>query len=181
MAEGGEYCRACSIKDQCPDNYAKAELGNSLYNRLDELTEEATGQRKDLCLYNSDKDTFDNGIAVVDYDNDVRACYTLSVVSGRRTRQMSLIGTEGTAQSDVEDCRVTFWKRHSKQKESLDLHEQMRSGHGGGDDRIMADFFHCCQTGEKPRSSWADGRESLKVALAARESCDTGQPVILGE
>ncbi|MDP6098291.1 MAG: Gfo/Idh/MocA family oxidoreductase [Gammaproteobacteria bacterium] len=178
MPEAGEYCRVCSIKDQCPDRYSD---NNPIWDKLAQLTEEATGQRKDICLFNSDKDTFDNGIAVVDYDNDVRACYVLSVVSSRSTRQMSLVGTEGSAQGDMEDCMVTFWKRHSEQRESSDLHEQMNSGHGGADERILADFFHCCQTGEKPRSSWADGRESLIVGLAARESCDTGKPVILRE
>lgn len=182
MPEAGEYCRACSIKDQCPDRYgikAKEDENHAMWDKLAELTEEATGQRKDACLYNSDKDTFDNGIAVVDYDNDVRACYVLSVVTGRSTRQMSLVGTEGSAQGDTENCLVTFWKRHTEQRESSDLHELMNSGHGGADDRILADFFHCCQTGDKPRSSWSDGRESLRVGLAARESCDTGQPVIL--
>ena len=179
MPEAGTHCRVCSIKEQCPDRYRPDAANNLIYDKLAELTEEATGQPKDLCLYNSDKDTFDNGIALVDYDNDVRACYVLSVVSSRSTRQMSLVGTKGSAQADLEECMLKFWQRHSEKKESFDLHELMNSGHGGADDRILADFFHCCRTGEKPRSSWLDGRESLRVGLAARESCDTGKPVIL--
>ena len=176
MPEAGTHCRACSLKEQCPDRYA---AGNPTWEKLADLSEEATGQPKDLCLYNSDKDTFDNGIAVVDYDNDVRATYVLNVVSSRTTRQMLLVGTKGSGQADLEECAVNFWQRHSEKKESCDLHEFMNSGHGGADDRILADFFHCCQTGEKPRSSWVDGRESLKLGLAATESCDTGKPVIL--
>ena len=176
IPEAGTHCRACPIKERCPDSYIE---NISIWRELAELTEKATGQPKDICLYNSDKDTFDNGIAVVDYDNDVRATYVLNVVSTRTTRQMSLIGTEGSMQSDLEEGTTKFWKRHTKIKESCDLSELMDSGHGGADDRILEDFFRCCRTGEKPRSSWADGRQSLRVALAARESCDTGKPVIL--
>jgi predicted dehydrogenase len=53
----------------------------------------------------------------------------------------------------------------------------MKSGHGGADDLILADFFRCSATGEKPRSSWSDGRLSVQVGLAARQSADTGQAV----
>ena len=86
--------------------YDPNDLDDPMWDKLAELTEEATGQPKDLCLYNSDKDTFDNGIATIDYDNGVRACYILSVVSSRTTRQMSLIGTKGSAQGDLEECMI---------------------------------------------------------------------------
>ena len=61
----------------------------------------AMAMRKDICLYNSDKDTFDNGMAIIDYHNDIRASYAVNVVSSRNTRQMSLTGTEGAAQTAV--------------------------------------------------------------------------------
>ena len=79
----------------------------------------------------------------------------------------------------MEKGTITFWQRHSGKEESRDLSQLINGGHGGADDRILADFFHCCHTGEKPRSSWHDGRASLMVSLAARESCDSGKPTIL--
>ena len=176
--EAGTHCRICPIKEQCPDCYTPE---TPLWDKLSDILEKASGVPKDICLYKSDKDTFDNGIAVVDYDNDVRASYLVNVVSSRSTRQMSLVGTEGSAEGDLEGGTVRFYKRHSDEKESLDLRELMDSGHGGADDNILDDFFHCCQTGQKPRSSWLDGRASLSVGLAARESCDSGQPVILSD
>lgn len=180
----GTHCRACSLQKECPDYFdvddPAAPQGGRVSNMLGRLTEEATGIPRDLCLYNSDKDTFDNGIAVVDFDNDLRATYSLSVVASYSTRQMRLTGTEGFAEGDLTAGIVKYWKRHAdspQPTEIIDLAERFRDGHGGADSFLMEDFFECCRTGKKPRSSWADGRLSLQVGLAARTSCDTGLPV----
>ncbi len=183
--EAATHCRICAIKDKCRDFYdiKNPEACDYLKknDELGRLIEEATGQWRDLCLFNSDKDTFDNGIAVVDYDNDVRATYTVNIVSARDTRQMRLMGTEGSAEGDMAEGTITVWKRYSGEKTVYDLKDKMASGHGGADDQILADFFECCRTGKNPRSSWSDGRLSLKVALAARESCDTRSPIEFNE
>ncbi|NIA06092.1 MAG: Gfo/Idh/MocA family oxidoreductase [Actinobacteria bacterium] len=171
------HCRICSLKRTCPDYYDLESPTDPQLDALATLTEKATGQPRDLCLYTSDKDTFDNGMALVEYDNDVRATHTLTVVSARDTRQMRLTGTEGSAEGDMEQGTVTMWRRHSKEKIVHDVRERICGDHGGADSNIIAHFFHCCRTGEQPRSSWSDGRLSVQLGLAARESCDTGNPV----
>ncbi len=177
----GPTCRTCNIKikNTCPDYFDVEGPEVNWRDDLSKITERETGAPLDLCLYNSDKDTFDNGIALVDFDNDVRATYTVNVVSGRDTRQMRLMGTKGSAEGDMRAGWVKVWKRYSKETEEHDLTEQVKSSHGGSDKRILSDFFRCCRTGEKPRSSWSDGRLSIQVALAARDSCDTGSVVHL--
>ncbi len=177
------HCRICPLKDECKDFYdinnPKASDWTDEFEELGRLVEEVSDEPQDLCLFNSDKDTFDNGIAVVDYDNDVRATYTVNVVSARSTRQLRLMGTAGSAEGDMDSGIVTFWTRYSDEKTVYDLKSKMVSGHGGADDQILADFVECCRTGKSPRSSWAEGRRSLEVALAARESCDTHSVVNL--
>ena len=42
-------------------------------------------------------------------------------------------------------------------------------------------FLDCLETGATPMISPQDGREAVRIALAALESIQTGQPVILGE
>jgi hypothetical protein len=79
----------------------------------------------------------------------------------------------------MAEGKVTLWKRYTYEKTEFDLREKMRSGHGGSDGKILDDFFRCCRTGDKPRSSWADGRLSVQVGLAATRSCDTGMPIDL--
>lgn len=176
--EAAMYCRLCNLKDTCSDFY-DIEAGNEKMDQLLRVDEKADGKMRDLCLYNSDKDTFDNGIAVVNYDNDIRATYTVSVVTARRTRQLLITGTEGSVHADLETGLVTYWKRHTDEKEVFDFTEQMKSSHGGADDKIFADFFDCCQSGREPRSNWFDGRLGVEVGLAARQSADTGMPVDL--
>lgn len=184
--DAGTHCRVCRRKETCPDYFDVGDPNASNWGEMNEklnaLTEEQTGVPRDICLYNSDKDTFDNGMAIVEYDNDVRATYTVSVVASVSTRQMRLTGTEGFIEGDLHDGIVKYWKRYSREEsgpEVMNLLERMRSGHGGADDNLLGDFFECCRTGKKPRSSWADGRSSVQVGLAVRESCDTGQPVNL--
>jgi predicted dehydrogenase len=182
----GKNCRNCDLKDTCPDyfdvNDHTANSWGSDNEALGKLTEEATGVPRDLCLYTSDKDTFDNGIAIVEFDNDVRATYTVSVVASLSTRQMRLTGTEGFAEGDLSSGIVKYWKRPPREgdwPQVTNLRELMNSGHGGADDNLLKDFFECCRTGKKPKSSWTDGRAGVAVGLAVRESCDTGLPVIL--
>ncbi|HNX26992.1 MAG TPA: Gfo/Idh/MocA family oxidoreductase [Phycisphaerae bacterium] len=182
--DGGMYCRNCPIKTSCPDffdvNNPDASKWPAQFNELAKITEKETGQMQDMCLYNSDKDTFDNGMAIVEYDNDVRATYTVNVVSARTTRQLRLTGTAAAAEGDMEAARITVWKRYSDEKTEYNLADEVYgSSHGGADSKILDDFFECCRTGKKPRSSWADGRLGIQVALAARNSCDTGQKISL--
>lgn len=183
IKDAGPSCRVCKIKETCPDFYDINNLVESDWredwDQLARITEESTGVPRDLCLYNSDKDTFDNGIAVVEYDNDVRASYTVTVVSARSTRQMRLMGTEGSAEGDMEAGWVKYWKRYSGEEEEYDLKDRLSSGHGGADDNILKDFFDCCNYGNSPQSSWPEGRLALELGLAARDSCDKNKVIIL--
>lgn len=171
-----KLCRDCKLKLSCPD-YFDFETADA----LPIASEKAGISPVDLCLYNSDKDTFDNGQAMVEYDNDVRAVYSLSVVASRSTRQMNVCGTDGLIEADMEKSVVTLTKRHSGKVIIYDLSKLAVSGHGGADDKILSDFLDCCRSGRTPRSGCYDGRASVLVGLAARKSCDTHKAVELAD
>ncbi len=174
--DAAEHCRDCRLKDTCPDCLDAGDPSKPR-KRLWQVDEAVTGQRRDLCLWNSDKDTFDNGMALVEYDNDVRATYTVNVLAAYSTRQLTVVGTEGMVQGDMAEGRVTWRQRHGRGREVIDVRERMRSGHGGSDAGLLADFFRCCRSGDAPRSSWPEGRASVRLSLAARDSADTHRPV----
>jgi predicted dehydrogenase len=184
--DAGKSCRQCDIKEQCQDRYdikyinAPKDL-MELWDQLAKITEDETGVPRDICLYNSDKDTFDNGMATVEYENGILANYTLNVVSARNTRLLRLMGTKGSAEGDLGAGIVTVWNRFKTESEKrvYDLNEFAGSDHNGADNKIMAQFFNSCRTRKKPLTSWAEGRRSIQLALAARASCDSGQPVLL--
>ena len=95
-----------------------------------------------------------------------------------------------TAIAQIVDMAKATWKQkppegfgpNAEQLDKIldrlnDLRDLMDSEHGGADDNIFADFFRCCRTGDSPRTNAIDGRLSVQVAMAARESCDTGKVV----
>ncbi len=171
-------CRDCPLRDTCPDVYDLD--GPMTYGRkLALITEEKTGVRRDLCLFNADKDTFDNGQALVEYDSDVRACYTVNVVASKSTREIKVSGTEGLIEADMEQGSVRLIERHSGKRVTHDVRPLMNSGHGGSDDHLLNDFFDCCATGRAPLTSGAAGRASVLVGLGARRACDTKKTVEL--
>ncbi len=176
-------CRNCKFQYECPDYFDICNEGSSewdeLWRQIRIETEKQGGEPADLCLFNSDKDTFDNGIAVVTYKNDIRATYTVNVLASRSTRQMRVIGTEGTAEGDMENGSIEVTERHTNRKYTYDLRTLMAGGHGGADDRMILDFLHTCYTGKKPKSSWAEGRRAVELSLAARESSAKGKIVSL--
>lgn len=169
-------CRDCALKSSCPDffDFAKAD-------ELVMASEKAGGLPVDLCLYNSDKDTFDNGMALVEYANDVRASYAVNVVASRDTREMRVSCTDGIVEGDMARSTVTVTKRHTGKTWTYDLAKMSNGGHGGADGKILADFFDCCRTGRKPRSSAAEGRLGVLVGLAARKACELKRTVEIKE
>jgi len=173
----GPRCRDCDIKNTCPDfyNIFKPVDGWLEERRKLHLLMEKHGESSpDICLFNSDKDTFDNGIVVVEYDNDVRATYTVNVIAARNTRQIRIVGTDGMVEGDTEHGLVQFTQRHTGKITTYDLRKESEGTHGGADPKIFSDFFNVCLNGGTPRSGLEDGRLAVKLSVAATTSCDTG-------
>ena len=169
----GPRCRDCRFKDTCPDYYdindPQGGETEQMRAKLHGVMEQEGRWAPDICLFNSDKDTFDNGIAVINYANDIRATYTINVLGARTTRQLRIVGIEGLIEADMETGWVRFTQRHTRKTEEIDLTKEIEGGHGGADGRILAHFFEICRNGGTPRSSLIDGRKAVALALAARE------------
>ncbi|OHB53032.1 MAG: hypothetical protein A2Y07_06435 [Planctomycetes bacterium GWF2_50_10] len=185
IKDAGPRCRDCTFKDTCPDYY---DINQPLGHWFDEawrqiqLKMDQPGQLStDICLYNSVKDTFDNGIAVINYDNDVRATYTVNVLAAKTTRQIQIIGTKSMAEGDMETGVIHITQRHSAKTESIDLKEHLTGTHGGADEKILTDFFNICANGGKPRSGLDDGRLAVQMSLAATLSDDENKIVAINE
>jgi predicted dehydrogenase len=179
----GPRCRECKFKNTCPDFYDVYKpcqyWFDELWRQLQLKMDQSGPMAPDICLFNSDKDTFDNGMAMVEYDNGVRACYTVNVLAARTTRQMRIVGTEAMLEADLESGIIVLTRRHTEEKISCDVSEKTVGSHGGADSKIFADFFSVCQNGGKPRSGVADGRVAVEIALAARRSCESGSLIHL--
>ena len=181
IKEAGPRCRDCMIKETCPDYYDINQFDNNnnkeARRQIELHMEQSDDMAPDICLFNSEKDTFDNGIAIINYDNDIRATYTVNVLASTRTRQMRLIGTQGMIEADMKTGMIVYTRRHSGKQEEYNLTEQMKGNHDGADDKILNDFIDACRGTGQSRSSLEDGRLAVQISLAARESADKGIPV----
>jgi predicted dehydrogenase len=183
LKDAGPRCRDCTLKNTCPDHY---DINKPLDNWFDEawrqiqLKMEQTGPlAPDICLYNSDKDTLDNGIAVINYDNDIRATYTVNVLAAQTTRQMRIIGIKAMVEADTEKSYVALTCRHTNKVLKFDLANETQGSHSGADYKILSDFFKVCSDGGTPRSGLTDGRLAVQMALAATQSDDNNSLIVL--
>lgn len=174
--EAGPRCKLCKIKNACPDYYnlyekIEGDEFNELVRKMQLLIDQEGEMAPDVCLYNSKKDTFDNGIAVIDYENGIRATYTVNVLAAKTTRQMRVIGSQGMVESDMQEGTIKLTQRHTEKVQTINLNGTSGS-HFGADEKILDDFFEMCKNGKVPRSGLADGKLAVQISLAAKESSD---------
>ncbi len=173
--EAAMYCRDCRLKATCPDRH---ELHPLPCTPMDELTEQATGQRADLCLYNSDKDTFDSGQACVRFANGAMATYTVSVVAGFTNRRFRVAGTQAVLEGDMEAGTVVIRRRDPSGEERLAPGSGL--GHGGADEFVMDAFAGFIRGKPAPHMVRpAEAAVAVRIGLAATQSCDEGRFVSL--
>jgi len=176
------YCRDCRLRAGCPDAYEHFEPRGSLNWELYRTTEESTGEKPDLCLYNAEKDTFDHGAVLLRFPGGLTATYTLNVVAGFATRQMRVAGPKGALESDEENLRLAFRPRDGGEAETIDLSSVSRGGHGGADEKIFEAFARFVRGGTptvhvRPK----EAALAVRVGLAATRSADEERIVRLAE
>lgn len=169
-ADVAQTCRDCHLNGMCPDRYEAWVGRGSLADRLNIASEKATGNRRDLCLFNSDKDTLDHGIATITFSNNVVASYALTVVTGMDNRLMRIGGTKGTIEADVGAAKITIRRRYPKGFEEIDLSSAIKGGHGGGDERIFHQFASFVHGSSSQVVRPAEAAMGVRIGLAARES-----------
>jgi len=149
---------------------------DSLIARLRDATVAATGHRADLCLFNSDKDTFDHGSAIVEFEDGLIASYTVNVVAGFTNRRIRLSGTAATVDGDLISNEIMIQYRDPSRVERIQLTDNA-SSHGGADEHVMAAFADFIGGDRNNAVSPAEAAVSVRIALAAQESCDTNSIV----
>ena len=184
--DAAQYCRDCDLLADCPDRYepsARPELltgPKALGYRLSQLHEQLTGNRPDLCLFNSDKDTFDHGIATVRFANNAIGTYTVNVVAGFTDRRIRVGGTKATVEGHLTGAKVRVLHRDPARQEDLDL-DVAEGGHGGGDDRLLAAFAAFVHRRPTAFVAPREAAIAVRMGLAATRSCDQHNVVSMAD
>ncbi|NOZ27417.1 MAG: Gfo/Idh/MocA family oxidoreductase [Chloroflexi bacterium] len=187
--EAGERCSDCPIEPECPDSYLRDTRHVSpLRRRLEAIREAAGAPPPDLCLYNSEKDTFDHGIAQVEFENDALAVYTLNVVAPFTDRRVRIGGTEATMEGQLSSTDILYWRRHQvdrpDQAERISLLPPGRTeidSHGGGDVFLLDDFAAFVRGQPSRAIPPAEASVAVAIGLAATQASDANRTVEMAE
>ena len=161
----GPTCAECNYKDICPDFVTRdTELWGKKAQASDKYA-------KDLCIYTSDADIYDNGVAIVEYDNGVRASHLECFVTSQTDRQYTIIGTKGQLTASLHDRKIEIRPRWVKDVSTTTIEiPEVKGGHGGADAGILDRFINVIKGGEEPSSSLIDGTFSVAIGEAAERS-----------
>ncbi|MBT3378826.1 MAG: Gfo/Idh/MocA family oxidoreductase [Lentisphaerae bacterium] len=168
--EPGPNCTVCPYNTRCRDAYAVNASPGSISDCLfNEETAQIDGYYKNLCMYMSEKDTHDQGVAIIEYDNGATATHTECFVTPISNRQYFLEGTKGHGEGDLHANQITFEPRWSKEKIDYQL-DPGTGSHGGADPVMQQNFLDCIAAGDRPTANAIDGTWSVAVAVAAELS-----------
>lgn len=137
------------------------------------------GYRKDSCMYMSDLSVHDNGIAMVEYENGVRASHLECFVCGMSDRFYTISGDRGTAQLRLSGNTIEVIKRWSCEKITYEIPISESDLHGGADPILLTSFVETILGKRENKSTLEQGLISTTIAEAAEISREENRTVLL--
>ncbi len=183
----GSRCSSCPIESECPDTALPSIAAQpEHWRRIFALREQAGWPPADLCLYNSDKDTFDHGIAQVEFENEALGVYSLNVAASFSDRRIRVSGSGGTFDGTLSGTEGLQWHRRVVEEPPqvvsfLPPGSDARAAHGGGDEAIL-DELAAFVRGEPSRAvSPAEASVAVFMGLAATLSSEGHRSVSMSD
>jgi len=167
-------CVNCEERSTC-HYYINHERFNSDYGTL---------SVPDYCVYAKECDVSDNSIVLIDYDSGARLAYLECHFTPEYTREFMFVGDKGKIEAlynNEQDFKIKVWKRHEKEPK-IYYPEKITngwSGHGGGDEGIIQEFYNLLRVGKPSLKGIKGARDSAAIAIAAFESEQTGKAVMI--
>ncbi|MBN1672125.1 MAG: Gfo/Idh/MocA family oxidoreductase [Kiritimatiellae bacterium] len=181
-ADAPLHCSDCDKRDSCYDSHfvITANKAKRKARPASDLPEQPPLEGKPLCLYNSDKDTFDHGIATIEFENGILATYTCNVVAGFSDRRIRVSGTKGTIDGNLHDNSLVLNRRDPSAREEVPLVSD-GSGHGGADRSILDAFYEFTQGRREPKVRPEQAMIPVLIGLAATRAGDEKRRVEMAE
>jgi len=189
----GERCLTCRRRGKCPFfmDIRKSAGMKELYLNC----EKHDGYIRDRCIFNKKVDIMDTMNLVVRYDTGAFLSYSLNAFTPYEGFRYAFNGTKGRLEFEEIGAPMTSQGKalpakglpggmsirlypHFKPAVSIPVKKGV-GGHGGGDDRLMADVFGTKKIKDPylRAANYASGAMSILIGAAANKSMRTGQPV----
>jgi predicted dehydrogenase len=136
------------------------------------------------CVYACDNDVVDHQTVMLEFDGPVSVNFTMTAFTPAIHRQTRIFGTRGYIETDFVKIKVFDFLTGEETVHDTRVGEgsaTAASGHGGGDERLMAAFVHAVATGDcSGIHSGADATlESHRMVFAAERARREGVVVAL--
>jgi predicted dehydrogenase len=128
----------------------------------------------------ADKDIVDNQVAIVQYENGVRASFHTNCMAAIPERRMYICGSEGTIRADVITGTIEL-ARVGWQQERESIDPGASGGHGGGDGVLAAEVAASILHGTPPTSTLTDGLRSAVTCFGIDQAHDEGRVVDMAD
>ena len=128
--------------------------------------------------FTAEKDIIDNQVAILEFENGVRATFHTNCNTNLPERRMYFCGTEGTMRIDANTGRIEL-RRIGYEEELQELGETIDDGHAGGDPVLGLELAQAMLEGTPPAAGLEDGLTSAITCLAIDQARKTGSVVDL--
>ena len=159
----GPRCSTCAYAEVCPDR-SPAAGGTKLQNAA---TQAVDGYFQDECIFLSEKDTHDNGISIVEYDNNVRASHSECFVCGFADRIYTVAGTLATIEARTSRPGEIIFHPRWGESRVIEVPLPEDGGHGGADPLLVERFVSGILNDIAPTPTPLDGLRAVAVGQAA--------------
>lgn len=163
----GPSCNKCYYKDKCKDNFLLADSDLPFWGD-DAIAED--GYLKNECIYLSEKDTHDNGIAMVEYEGGIKASHFESFIGTKNDRCYTIVGDRGIAEVSLSNNRISVMPRWNPEGNYVINIDPEEGGHGGADPGLVDMFCRVVKGEAIPNSTAEHGLLSSAIGQAAEIS-----------
>ena len=132
------------------------------------------------CVWACDNDVVDHQVVALAYEGGATATLTMTAFTRMRERETRIFGTRGELRGDGATVEVYDFLSRTTMRHDVPGGGGM-TGHGGGDDGVIADFVAAVEAGDPalvpttPRHTL----ESHRIAFAAETSRREGRTIAL--
>jgi predicted dehydrogenase len=127
--------------------------------------------------FREDKNIVDNQVAILEYQNKVRATFHTNCMAGIPERRMYLVGTEGALRADLLAGKIEV--KRVGWETPYTVYGGVGGGHGGGDHFMGQSLSECMLHGCKPKVTLSDGLNACVTCFAIDQAMDIGKVVDL--
>ena len=124
------------------------------------------------CVYHCDNDVVDHQVVSMQFEGDLSVTLTMHGHSNLEGRTTRIEGSRGAlyAQFGLGGAWIELREHRSGRRQRFDTSTRVVSGHGGGDQGLMAAFVRSLQARGAPPSREAAAQDELSLAEQALES-----------